>query len=78
VLTVIQTADPLLDLVADLRTAGWCRSCQQNVLNGWVRMIVLADVGPGDSLTLAGYVRTWTRTALGCFADGCPRKVNLR
>jgi hypothetical protein len=81
VLTVIQAADPLLDLVADLRTAGWCRSCQQQALNAWVWVLVNPEPGPhGDFVTRPGvsaasYVRTWSDVSLGCFADGCPRKV---
>jgi hypothetical protein len=41
-------------------------------------MVVLADVVPGDTLTVGCYVRSWSATALGCFADGCPRKVAPR
>jgi hypothetical protein len=72
------SADPLLDLVADLRTAGWCRSCQQAALEAWVRMVVVGIVLPSDRITVDGYVRSWSATSLGCFAHGCPRRVTLR
>jgi hypothetical protein len=82
--TTTATADPLLTLVADLRTAGWCRSCQQQALNAWVWVLVNPEPGPhGDFVTRPGvsaasYVRHWADVSLGCFANGCPRKVTLR
>jgi hypothetical protein len=71
-------ADPLLTLAADLRADGWCTRCQENALTAWVRMVVVGIVLPTDRITVDGYVRSWSATSLGCFADGCPRKGTLR